>query len=457
MVERVHYKDFTITALKLLLLSLVSGCVTSSPVTPMPTVNPQQLILFHNGVVITMNSEQSLATALAVRGEKINAVGSDDEILALTKPDAVVIDLQGTTLMPGFVDPHSHIFNDARQYMSMSLSEAQQLALENGITTLGDLYVTESFLKEIRIFDQAGGLQVRTNLYLVATDNCGRPQGDWWKDYPATNSPGEMLRIGGVKIFADGGTCKDVALSFEREPGGGFGDLFFEQGELDRLVNEVHTSNRQVAIHALGDRAVEVAQNAIASVLQGEPNVNRHRIEHNTLVRPELLPRYGEIGVVPIIYALYPSCEPWWDVPAEYRSWEWPWRALLDANPRLPIAWHGDDPYSNRVRPLDELYSFLTRNDVNNEGEVCLAAEWQEAHLITAEEALPMMTVNAAYALFREDEVGSLEPGKYADMIILSANPLTDDPHKILEMEVWMTMVGGRTAYCMAGQEELCP
>ena len=211
---RVHYKNFMITALQLLFLSLISGCATLSEVTPVPTVNPQQLILFHNGVVITMESERSLATALAVRGERVSAVGSDDEILAMTEPDAIVIDLQGATLMPGFVDPHSHIFNDARQYMSMSLSEAQQLALENGITTLGDLYVTESFLREMRKFDATGGLQIRTSLYLVATDNCGRLQEDWWKDYPATNSPGEMLRIGGVKIFADGGTCKDVSLPF---------------------------------------------------------------------------------------------------------------------------------------------------------------------------------------------------------------------------------------------------
>ena len=455
MVERVHHLAFAFAAL--ILFSLLSGCVVSSPFTPLPTVDPQQLILFHNGVVLTMDTERRLATALAVRGEKISALGSDDEILAMTEPDAIVIDLQGATLMPGFVDPHSHIFNDATQYMSMSLSEAQQLALENGITTVGDLYVTESFLKEMRRFDDAGGLQIRTSLYLIATDNCGRPQGDWWKDYPATDSPGEMLRIGGVKIFADGGTCKDVALSFEREPGGGFGDLFFEQDELDKLVSKVHAANRQAAIHALGDRAVEVAQNAIASALQGEPNVNRHRIEHNTLVRPELLPRYGEIGIVPIIYALYPSCEPWWDVPAEIRAWEWPWRAMLDANPGLPIAWHGDDPYSNRVRPLDELYSFLTRDDVNNEGKVCPAEEWQKMHLITVEEALPMMTVNAAYALFREDELGSLEPGKYADMIILSDNPLAVTPQAIPEMEVWMTMVGGRTVFCMAGHEELCP
>jgi predicted amidohydrolase YtcJ len=446
-----------LAAAALMLLSLISGCAAPSQFTPAPTVDPERLILFHNGVVLTMDSERRLGTALAVRGEKIAAVGGDAAILELTEPDAVVIDLQGATLMPGFVDPHSHIYNDARQYMGRSLSEAQQLALENGITTLGDLYVTESFLREMRRFDESGGLQIRTSLYLVATDNCGKPQGDWWKNYPATDSPGEMLRIGGVKIFADGGTCGDVALSYERQPAGGFGDLFFEQGELDKLVREIHAMDRQAAIHALGDRAVELAQNAIASALHGQPNANRHRIEHNTVIRPEQLSRYGEIGILPIVYALYPSCDPWWEVPAAYRSWEWPWRALLDANPGLPIAWHGDDPYSNRVRPLDELYSFLTRDDVNNEGEVCPAAEWQEAHRITAEEALPMMTVHAAYALFREDEVGSLEAGKYADLIILSDNPLAVTPQAMMEMEVWMTMVGGRTVFCMAGREELCP
>ena len=109
MLERVRYKGFTITALQLLLLSLISGCAASSQGTPVPTVDPQQFILFHNGVVLTVDSERSLATALAVRGEKISAVGSDAEILAMAESNAIIIDLQGATLMPGFVDPHSHI------------------------------------------------------------------------------------------------------------------------------------------------------------------------------------------------------------------------------------------------------------------------------------------------------------------------------------------------------------
>jgi predicted amidohydrolase YtcJ len=73
------------------------------------------------------------------------------------------------------------------------------------------------------------------------------------------------------------------------------------------------------------------------------------------------------------------------------------------------------------------------------------------------EQALQMMTINAAYALFREDEVGSLEVGKYADLIVLSQNPMGVDVEMIRETAVWLTMVGGQTAYCASEHENLCP
>jgi predicted amidohydrolase YtcJ len=443
---------------QVILLLLLGACSETVSITPAPAIDPEQQILFYNGVVLTMDPEALEVTALAVEGEKIGVVGSDEEILALEGPGAMLVDLQGATLMPGFVDAHSHLFNDSEQYFDMSLPELQQLALENGITSLGNLFVDKGFLREMQKYDDEGGLQIRTSLYLVATDNCGRSKGDWWIEYPATNKPGEMLRTGGIKIFTDGGTCERPALSYELRPGEGLGDLFHNQEELDELVGQVHDAGRQVAIHAIGDRAVEQAQNAIASALDGQPNTPRHRIDHNSVVRPELLSRYGEIGIVPVLFGLYPICEPFGPPPPEqYRSWEWPTRALLDSNPGLPVAWHGDDPYSGRVRPLDDLYSLLTRDGVGSDGVICPAPAWHSQHAITGEEALSMMTIHAAYALFRDDEVGSLEPGKFADLIVLSNNPLAVAPVEIPGMAVWMTMVGGRTAHCTAGQEAVCP
>lgn len=447
----------TILAALFALLS-VAGCRRETSPTPAPTVQPEQQIVFHNGLVLTMNPDQPQASALLVTGEQISAVGEDAEILGLVGANATIVDLQGATLMPGFVDPHSHLFNDSEQYLELTLAEVQQLALENGITALGDMYVTEDFLGQMEKFDEQGRLQIRTSLYLVATDNCGNPQGEWWQAYPTTSEPGELLRIAGVKIFTDGGTCGRPALSYELTPGEGTGDLFFSQGGLNDLVTEIHQAGRQVAIHAIGDRAIEQAQNAISAALAGQPNTLRHRIDHNSVIRPELLPRYGEIGIVPLVFGLYPICEPFGPPPPEaYLAWEWPTRSLLDANPGLPIAWHGDDPWFGRVRPLDDLYSLVTRNEVASDGLICPAPAWHQAQRLTAAEALPMMTLNAAYALFREGEIGSLQTGKFADLLILSANPLAINPESIPEIDIWLTMVGGRSLYCAPGREGLCP
>jgi predicted amidohydrolase YtcJ len=94
---------------------------------------------------------------------------------------------------------------------------------------------------------------------------------------------------------------------------------------------------------------------------------------------------------------------------------------------------------------------------VGSDGRICEAPNWQKAHTITAAEALPMMTIHAAYALFRDQEVGSLTPGKYADLIVLSDDPLTVDPEEIPHMDVMLTMVGGRVEHCAPGHETLCP
>ena len=443
----------------ILICFAVSSCTVLSPaLTPLPTVSPQQHVLFHNGTVLTMNAAHPQAEAIAITGQKITAVGADEEILALQRAETQVVDLDGRTLMPGFVDAHTHLFNDAERYFDMSLTEVQQVALENGITTIGNLYINERFLKEMEEFEAAGQLRIRTSLYLIATDPCGKPVGDWWQAHPPTRTAGEMLRIGGVKLFTDGGTCDRPALSYELRPGEGVGDLFFTQEELNELVTAVHNAGYQAAIHAIGDRGIEQAQNAIAAALDGRANTPRHRIEHNSVIRPELLSRYGEIGIIPVVFGLYPECEPFGPPPPpEYRDWEWPYRALLDANPDLPVAWHGDDPFFGRVRPLDDLYSLVTRNGVGEDGQICEAPTWQQQHTITAEEALQMMTINAAYALFREQEVGSLAPDKYADLIILSGNPLTADPDAFPQMNVWLAMVGGRVEFCHPDHQAVCP
>jgi len=421
-------------------------------------------LIFYNGAVLTLEGATWEAEAIAIQGDRIMAVGSAADVLALQGPGTQMIDLSGRTLMPGFVDAHTHVFNDA-WYWEMDMEGAQQLALQNGITTLADMYAPDYFVQEMLDFQQAGKLIIRTSLYLPYADPCGDVAGDWYLAYPPTHGFGEKLRIGGVKIFSDGGVCGMPALSFDypADWGGGQGDLWFSQTELNQIVAQAHNAGYQVVIHAIGDRAVETAQNAIEFALAGQPNALRHRIEHNVIVRPELLPRYGEIGIIPAIFGSSRACweatgDFWgYAVGPERLSWLRNYRVLLDANPGLHVTWHGDDPWIDPMSPILELYSLVTRKDVAGDGSVCEPQEWMLGTGLTVEEALPLMTIDAAYAIFREDEVGSLKAGKLADLIVLSADPTAVEPDAIKDIELLMTMVGGRVEYCTTGQEAICP
>ena len=420
-----------------------------------PAREPAQPIIFFNGTVLTMEKDFPQAQAIAVKDQKILAVGSNEEVLALQTGQTLLVDLNGRTLMPGFVDAHTHLFNDARS-AETSLDEAQWRALRNGITTVGDLFVDQPFLKEIQNFDRAGFLRVRTSLYLVHNDPCGRVLGAWYKSYAPTRLPGEMLRINGIKIFTDGGSCGHPALSFELRKGEGLGDLWMTQAELNQVVKDAQSEGYQVAIHAIGDRAVEQAQNAIAYALDGRPNVYRHRMEHISVLQPQMIARFGELEIIPVIPGEYPSCSPFGPpLPEEYVDWEWPWRKLQEENPNLNIAWHSDYPFAS-MSPMVHLYGFVTRNDVY-QNYICTAHMWLRDDTLSVEQALSIMTIQSSYALFREDEVGSLKTGKYADLIILSENPLKIDSAQLLNIKVMATMVGGRFEYCLPDQLGLCP
>ena len=425
-------------------------------------------IILINGQVVTMEPDMPQAEALAVLGEYILAVGTNDEILAFNGPQTQVIDLEGKALLPGFVDPHNHRFN-ASLFSGFTLEEAQQMALESGTTTMANMYTDPYVLGEMQTFEQQGKLRVRTSLYLCYNDNCGVVRenlGDWYKNYTPITDPSAMLRIIGVKIFSDGGTCMRPAFSLDLpesfvidDPKG---DLFISEGELATVIGEIQASGFQAAVHAMGDRAVETVLNAYETALAGQPNTYRHRIEHNANIRPELLTRYGQLDIVPTMFGrpfnfLFMLPDYWWrafiDKHGEsVRSWVNPVRSLLDANPGLHVAWKSDNPVVNDSGPIADLYGLVTRKEPAPwGGGIVESPAWIAAEAVSVEEALRMMTIEAAYALFMEDWVGNLKPGKFADLIVLSDNPHEVAPDSLIDLKVLLTMVGGKVEYSVPG------
>lgn len=437
---------------------------TSRPTTTAPgpaTTAVGAEIVFYHGTLLTIEPGAPPATALLLRGELIAAVGSDEEVLSQASPDAQLIDLGGRTLMPGFVDAHSHMFGDVPP--DPDYTEVQDTLLRYGVTTTTEMWVDEPILQRLTALDARGALRVRLNVYLGHNTSCGEPLGDWYRKYSVTRVPGERFRISGVKIFSDGGSCNVPAVSFEYPGGYGQGDLYFTAPQLETLIRELDAAGYQVAIHALGDRALDVVLQAYTDVLHGV-NPRRHRIEHNAVLRPDQLPLYTQAGAVATIFGPFQTCITLGDrsrfrylVPESHQTWEWPWRDLLDANPNVHFAWHGDMPGVFTPDVFQHLYGFVTRSQVAEDGTICQAPDWLARNALSVDEALQLMTMGAAYALDRETEIGSLVPGKYADLNVLSANPETIPPADLKDLKVLMTMVSGNVEYCADGMEALCP
>lgn len=423
---------------------------------------PAADIVFTNGVVLTRDPVVPLVQAVAVRDGRIQAMGTDNEMAAYIGSDTQVIDLQGHVLMPGFVDAHTHFFNYIRDH-DQKLQDTQLWLLSQGVTTVTEANVGPDLFEWMLNAYESGDLTVRVAVYLAYTNACGDILGHWYLNHPSAHLMDDSFRVPGIKIFADGGSCNGPAVSFEYSPGD-HGSMYFNASDLSQVILEAEQNGYQVAIHALGDLAVEMVLDAYQLALNGAPNNFRHRIEHSALLRDELLPRYGEINIVPVLFGKAPTCYFTGDtsqfsfLPSEeFLPWEWRYGDLIATNPDLPYAWHSDYPVYGSINPFEHLYGFVTRKEVNAEGKICEPPDWEADDVIPVDQALYFMTSNSAYATFYDDIVGSITPGKYADMIILSDNPLVVDPDDLINITVKMTMLGGNVVYCADGQEDYCP
>jgi predicted amidohydrolase YtcJ len=251
----------------------------------------------------------------------------------------------------------------------------------------------------------------------------------------------DMINIGAVKYGADGSASeRTMYMSTPYEGTDDHGILTMTQEQIDAAVDDAVAHGFRVGIHANGDWTIAMVMNAYERVLKNHQGPNpRHRIEHCSLVNPELLARIKAAGVVPTPFYTYAHYHgnKWVDYGEEKMESMFAHRSFLDAGiPVAPASDYTPGPYE----PMMAIQSMVTRKDFR--GRV-----WGPSQRVSVTEAMRICTMHGAYASFEENIKGSLVAGKLADFVILEQDPHDVDPDAIKEIKIVQTVMGGRTTY----------
>lgn len=521
-------------------------------------------LLIKSAQVYTMDGTRPLAEAVAVRGDRILAVGSNQDLSSLEGPRTTIIDGRNTTVTPGFIDAHSHPDGsnevtgaDVNLRSITQIKDAMHAEAAKtppGQWVIGNKYDDTKLSEERPVnrhdLDQAVPLQpaiirhrgghtavLNTRGLEVAgiTKNSRDPEGGHfgredgeltgfvaekaleavdktgqWPEitrqvrqqgvaymsramaaagltsttdaagshanliaYQDARAAGQLLtrlsfmpygpspvysdlrsagirsgfgdewiRFGAVKYWADGSASERtmrMSTAFEGRPDD-FGILTMNQAEIDAAVEDAVANGWRIGIHANGDVTIDMVLNAYERALQGWDGPNpRFRLEHCSLVNPDLLTRIKTTGSIPTPFYTYAHYHgnKWVDYGPEKMQWMFAHKSFLDYD--IPVA-PASDYTPGPFEPLMAIQSMVTRKDFK--GRV-----WGPNQRISVSQAMKICTVNGAWASMEENIKGSITPGKLADLVILAADPHKTVVDEIKNIPVLSTIVGGKTVY----------
>ena len=250
------------------------------------------------------------------------------------------------------------------------------------------------------------------------------------------------LRLGGMKFYADGSLIGGTAAFCE--PYGEHqefaGSTYWSAGELASLVRDGHEAGWQVGIHAQGDRAIQMSLDAIEGALDARPVPDpRARIEHAGFPTPGQIRRMRDLGVITVNQPsyLHDSGDEFLARLGDRAHRLQPLRSELDEGVRVVLS---SDAFVASYRPLDTIVAAVQRTTMKG---VPIGAE----QAITAAEAIRAHTIEAARAVLMDDLVGSIEPGKLADFVVLDGDPFSSAPAAVRDTRVSMTVQDGQQVW----------
>jgi len=331
-----------------------------------------------------------------------------------------------------------------REDYSKALGLVSQELLKEGITSVGEAGGVEEFENRIlfRAYQDARkrGLW-RVRAYIMMTIH-SREDLKEVKDFGFYTGFGdEWLRIGPIKTFMDGSFTMRKAAIYEPPVDNSLGILTWQKEELVEAVKELHQMGWQICAHAQGDRGIDVLLDAYEAALKASPRPDhRHRVEHSGVTTPAVQERYKKMGIVvasqPNLLHFFGSNFRFYG--PERMRWMYPYKTLLDQG--IVVSGGSDcraTPFAVRLG----MWSAVNRIEKNS-GEVLVPEE-----RISVQDALKMWTIHGAYATFEEGVKGSIEPGKYADMVVLDQDPLSIDVTQLKDMKVLITILAGKIVY----------
>ncbi len=404
----------------------------------------------HPVFLVHRSGHASLANAEAMRRAKVSSATKDPEggeILRGNRSEPTGIFRETATQLIG------QAYEASRDEMTRAELEAeldqqillaQEKCFQVGVTTFVDAGVSAELAMHYLKMAERGKLRLPLWLMLRGPNQTLSREipklRQFWPEAPT------RLILGGVKQMADGALGSHGAWLIEP-----YADLSQSEGlvvtpleTIERAAEICYQHDLQLCVHAIGDRANREVLDLYEPFVQrarAERRELRWRIEHAQHLHPEDLPRFAELGVIASMQSIHATSDGPFVVERlgmkRARQGAYAWKALLDHG---TIIANGSDTPVEPVDPLLGFFSAVTRKC--RDGQVFFGEQ-----AMSREQALRSYTHDAAFAIRQESQIGTIEVGKWADLVLLSGDLLVGDEEGLPEIRVEMTWVEGQLVY----------
>jgi hypothetical protein len=319
------------------------------------------------------------------------------------------------------------------------IREAQEECLRKGITTFQDAGTKFREVTWYKELDAADSL--RLNLWTMLRHSHDEME----KGIPEYDLPhyGDRFTCAAIKTELDGalGSYGAWLIKPYFDNPGFVGQNTTLVATVDSIAQLANQHKMQLCVHAIGDKANQETLNLMAKYVSKEAD-KRWRIEHSQHIAVKDIPRFGELGVIAAMQGIHCTSDALFAEARlgteRARTGAYPWRSLLDAG---AVIVNGTDAPVEDVDPIESFYASVTRKRVDGK------ATFFPEQSMTREEALHSYTGAAAFGAFLENRLGSLQPGRDADFVVLSENLLTCAEEAIMGTKVLQTWVAGEKAF----------